>query len=278
MKNKLQIMKYRQTLKDFFKNVVDLPEDKEWRNDVLDWVLKMHSFDNITIHSFEHLFSKYEGVSFPVQFDPSTPGGLIDSSGNKIYFLFSPYYTLHPFSKNLCVYTIGKRDASFDISFDFELLSPSNVTVYRMYIAPLNKDGTNKNYMLVFEYEKDFTMVSLRVGGNTILTLSYATQSKEFDTRLADYLFTLVNADLNDILGVFITVANMIPDVKTLNITSYNDNDEVLSRIISADSFVEEFIFTVKISEFVKCTHKISHLIPLNDFLTNPSKVLEDLM
>lgn len=278
MKNKLQLTNYRKSLKDFFRNVIIRPEDKEWRSDVLDWVMKLYDLDNITIHSFEHLFSKYEGISFPVQVDPSAPNGLIDSSGNKIYFLFSPYYTLDPDYKDCSVYTIGKRDASFDICFDFKLLSPSNITVYRMYIGPLNEDGTNKNYMLVFEYEKDFTMVSLIVGGNTILTLSYATQSKEFDTKLADYLFTLVNADLNDILGVFITIANMIPDVKTLNITSYNDNDEVLSRIISADSFVEEFIFTVKVSEFVKCSHKISYLIPLNDFLTNPSKVLEDLM
>jgi len=264
--------------KHFFENTFleSRYEKSILKKSILDWALHLKAYHKVTVDSFAYLFSKYEGISFPITFNGFTTSqsgylNITDNLGEQFYMNY------YPNSYNdMQLYEIGKRDKSLDVTFEYKLSKTDSILLNKIYIMPLNADGTNSKRSVIIDYSLEkYTRISFE---NKIykLQISYSSQNSDFDDEIVEYLLSLISNE-EHFYNIFVVANHIITNLKMsrpFQITSSKDNS-VLSEFRSYEDVLYSKVRVIHYSftewqnnSNIKLLHQISLDKGFNEFIS----------
>lgn len=264
--------------KRFFKDVTfeSKLHAKILKTSILAWIFDLKESKNIEVENFVSLLSEYSDVQITL---PIRIGGhkhhlyITDRNGIKFYLTYALILT-----KELNLYTIGKRDNNFDREFEYELTPLGNIVLTRHWVLVLNNGiNTDKCFKAVFNNRTHDPNIIFENSGFS-LEITFAAPNY-FYAELENYLLTLVAKTeyFYNILPVFVHIKNNLGYHLPITITCYK-NSQVSSKISTYFKFANgEYVCIYSFTEFISNIESIYHTLeinePINKFLETYSNV-----
>lgn len=268
---KLKEFFYRRKLlsKNFFHNVY--VSDKILKNKILHWIFYLKRYKHITVNKFEYLFSKFEGIVFPIKvYGVNCHLTIIDSVGKEYYMIFEPYRWVE-----IDKYVIGIRLDSYDRDCGYHITPENGIVLRTRGILPLNEDGTNKDYWVTFNYNlKSSTTKAVVLTSNLAIEVSYPSQGDINDDKVSKMLFdvTKENRKVDDVFSIFNFIFKMskgFENTRSLVIKSIDKKEkQILSEIWLSNGIVEKYTFTKRSSETEISFHKLRPSKKIEEFIS----------
>lgn len=186
--------------KKFFKDVYI--NDKDLARDILDWVFSLKCNKVI---NFAYFFSKCN-IVFPIQVEGLRHLLKIrDNAGNEYYFNYT---------NKEGTYTIGKIGKKLTKEFKYQLTQDSKIILKRMSILSVDADE-NATIDSHCEIKIESTKITIKQKSVTLEFL-YDIQNEEFNDKISEYIYELINNDkyVNDVVFTCEHIANMLKQEK----------------------------------------------------------------
>lgn len=174
-------------------------DDEQIKESIIDWITRLN-YRNIPIEKFSYLFSKYEGIAFPIKIS-GQPCNLqiTDSNGNNYHLQYSQYF-------NPTEYSIEKMTNWIYKDFTYWLTKNSELLLHKLKIVQFKEKSSEAKNILTFYYnfEPLLTKVELQINldnSKITLELSYELVDFEHDNKIWKNLLDLPEKSHNkDIL------------------------------------------------------------------------------
>ncbi len=245
---------------------------KSTRDHLLHWIYNLYRYENVKIEKFSELFDKYDKIVFPVRVQDFGRNELflVDSKGEKYYFMYSTYGRITSGYLDMQEYIIGKRKYPCDEDYVFKILPSLEILLKERGIIRLKKDNTNLDDSVHFEYDYEKSNIYIKVDHKIVkIEIKYPSKNVIFSDKLTLYFFSkpYIVDKLNDVSRMFIDIKNILNE-NTLNIKIIKDK-EVLSEICMVDNVIKLYSFTIYKDKFKSCFYKLKKEILVDEFISN---------
>ena len=248
----------------FFKDV-NFNGNKKLKNAIVSWYITLNKRKGITINSFSSLLKEYGEISFPVSIKGVNLRGSInlriEDSNHRQYYMeiYKGYY------EKMTVYDIGERTSKFDTTCEYEIQKETNV-LKKKYIIPLEKDGTNKDFSITFEYGKEIT-ATLKTAFYKVI-VSYDKKYDKIEKDMCEYLLSLSTEEqINNVFEKFLIIFIMFfEENDSLSVKVISQKD-ILSKVVMEKGIVTSYSYTKKDSEFKTWYYSIIPMERMADFI-----------
>lgn len=229
-------------------------KNRKLKKHIMDWMIEMNYYKEISIPKFSYLFNDFESILFPITID-GIRGELtiIDDYGNDYYLSYSPF-DCHKIGE----YTIGKMTYPFYKDCSYCLTKNGDIILKKFVVMQINGDKINTDNIITFNYDLNKQLTTAVLKTKTLcLEICYPILKYVYDDKISSYLFDIANQFpyIDDLLPIFEIITNVIKDMNvfqgnySLTMKSFYNtktDKELLSEICLSDGIITKYSFTSK--------------------------------
>lgn len=243
-------------------------KDKKLKNHIKSWMFNLKYYKDISINKFSDLFSKFEGIAFPITiYGIANHLNIIDALGEHYSLCYyTDYYKLTEYTIKTAAYPLGPKIVC-------HLTQNNEIILHEKLIHFPKEDNTNGDKIISFNYDEQVTTAVLKIA-TSILKITYPSFAFQLnDMQFANFLLGLACnfGYIDDVFFVLQIVSNLIKTSKneqSLTILSYTNNGkELLSEIRVSNGIVTKYSFTTRPSDSEICLHKHTLSEELENFI-----------
>lgn len=263
-KVQLELVRSKLDESDFYEDIIfanDTVKEVAQKK-IASWMLSLEICETVQaeIKKFKELFSKVDGISFPIEIQNSNSSlfsidiSIVDRNGKKYYISKDDIYDYY----NITEYYIGRRNTTTKSYIDYEncykICKNEVIKKLKATVVKINLDGTNKEsiYETYYNQQNNMQVIEFLENEKRKIKIEYQIVSKEIGKKIFEDFLELDDTKwyYYDVFAIFKWVVNKMEDsdMNSLHIIAEIDN-EVYSEIKMVDNIVQTYTTTQVIRE-----------------------------
>ena len=263
-KVQLELVRSKLDESDFYEDIIFANDEvKELaQKKIASWMLSLEICETVQaeIKKFKELFSKVDGISFPIEIQNSNSSlfsidiSIVDRNGKQYYISKDDIYDCY----NITEYYIGRRNTTTKSYIDYEncykICKNEVIKKLKATVVKINLDGTNKEsiYETYYNQQNNMQVIEFLENEKRKIKIEYQIVSKEIGKKIFEDFLELDDTKwyYYDVFAIFKWVVNKMEDsdMNSLHIIAEIDN-EVYSEIKMVDNIVQTYTTTQVIRE-----------------------------
>lgn len=263
-KVQLELVRSKLDESDFYEDIIfanDTVKEVAQKK-IASWMLSLEICETVQaeIKKFKELFSKVDGISFPIEIQNSNSSlfsidiSIVDRNGKQYYISKDDIYDCY----NITEYYIGRRNTTTKSYIDYEncykICKNEVIKKLKATVVKINLDGTNKEsiYETYYNQQNNMQVIEFLENEKRKIRIEYPIVSKEIGKKIFEDFLEWDDTKwyYYDVFPIFKWLVNKMEnyDMDSLHIIAEIDKD-VYSEIQMGNNIVQTYTVAQVISE-----------------------------